>query len=79
MNAYAGSRYTAGGFGRSFEEVMDTISGEVRQAVQYVDRVIVPEVRRECASGARITARWLDRVAEKLDPQDPATGQGPDL
>jgi hypothetical protein len=68
MNAYAGSRYTAGGFGRGFEEVMDTVAAEVRQAVAYVDRVIVPEVRRESAVGARTVARWLDRMADKLDP-----------
>lgn len=75
MNAYAGSRYTTGGFGRGFEEIMDTVAAEFRQAVNYVDRVIVPEVRHESAAGARIAARWLNEIADKLEPKAPGANQ----
>ncbi len=50
------------------EEWMDTVATELRQAVNYVDRVVVPEVRRESASGMRVLARHLERWAESLDP-----------
>ncbi len=54
---------------------MDRAGAEVRHAVGYVDAVVIPEVRREAAVGARTLARYLDRFAEKLDPANSASQQ----
>lgn len=67
MNAYASY---GGGFGRSVEEAMESVETEIRHAVAYVDRVVVPEVRRETAGAARMLARHLERLADRLDPQE---------
>jgi hypothetical protein len=67
MNAYASS--SADGFSRRVEELIDTVDYELRGTVAYIDRVIVPEVRREAGGAARVLAGHLDRLAEKLHPQ----------
>lgn len=69
MNAYASSQ---SGFGRRLEDWMENAEVEFRQAVSYVDRVIVPEVRREAGGAARILAGHLERLADKLHPLDEA-------
>jgi hypothetical protein len=66
MNAYASPN---DGFGRRLEDLMESVEAEIRQAVSYVDRVIVPEVRRETGGAARVLAVHLDRLADRLDPQ----------
>jgi hypothetical protein len=68
MNAYASSNEGFGGFGRRFEDLMESVEAEIRQAVSYVDRVIVPEVRRETGGAARVLAVHLERFADRLDP-----------
>jgi hypothetical protein len=65
MNAYASSNE---GFGRRLEDLMESVEAEIRQAVSYVDRVIVPEVRRETGGAARVLAVHLERLADRLDP-----------
>jgi hypothetical protein len=65
MNAYATS---ADVFTRRLEEILADADGELRQAVAYVDRVILPEVRRESAGALRLLAVHLDRLADKIDP-----------
>jgi len=65
MNAYATS---ADVFTRRLEEILSDADGELRQAVAYVDRVIIPEVRRESAGALRLLAVHLDRLADKIDP-----------
>jgi len=65
MNAYATS---ADVFSRRLEEILADADGELRQAVAYVDRVIIPEVRRESAGALRLLAVHLDRLADKIDP-----------
>jgi hypothetical protein len=70
MPAYASSQYRATAFSDFVEDLMDRASAEIRHAVGYVDAVVIPEARREAAVGARTMARYLDRLAEKLDPQN---------
>ena len=65
MNAYASSHE---GFGRRLEDLMESVEAEIRQAVSYVDRVVVPEVRREAGGAARVLAGHLERLADRLDP-----------
>jgi hypothetical protein len=65
MNAYASSNDR---FSRCVEEFVETAGAEIRQAAAYVDRVIVPEVRRETGAAARTLARHLERLADRLHP-----------
>ena len=65
MNTYAWSN---DGFGRRVEYLMESVEAEIRQAAAYVDRVVVPEVRREAGGAARILAGHLERLADRLDP-----------
>jgi hypothetical protein len=67
MNAYASS---PDDFSRRVEEFMDTVSTEVRHAAAYVDAVVIPEVRRESGSALRLLAGQLERLADKLHPQE---------
>lgn len=69
MNAYAGPRTGFSDFGRSVDEWLDRAAEEVRHAVDYVDQVIVPEVRHETGSAMRTVAVHLERWADRLDPQ----------
>jgi hypothetical protein len=66
MNAYASPESQ---FGRRLEEWLDAAHEEIRQAVAYADRVIVPEVRRETGTAARFLAGHLERLADRLDPK----------
>ena len=72
MNAYASSQSGFGEFGRRLEDWMENAEVEFRQAVSYIDRVIVPELRRETGSAARLLAGHLERLADKLHPLDEA-------
>jgi hypothetical protein len=72
MNAYASSN---DGFGRRFEDLIESAETEIRHAVAYVDQVIVPEARREAGGAARLLARHLERLADKLHPLDPHDGK----
>lgn len=65
MNAYATSGES---FGQRMESLWEHIEEEFHHAVGYVDRVIVPEARREAGSAARSLARHLERLADRLDP-----------
>lgn len=66
MTAYTWPRDS---FSQRMEEFMNAASREFRQAVDYTDKVIVPQVRREAGSGIRSLAQHLDRFADVLDPQ----------
>ena len=65
MNAYASSNED---FNRRMEDIFSSIRAEFRHAVNYVDKVVVPEVRRESGSAMRTVAVHLERWADKLDP-----------
>jgi len=75
MQAYTSSQYRASAFSDFVEDFMDRAGEEIRHAVGYVDAVVIPEVRRETAVGARSLARYLDRLAEKLDRSNPVAQQ----
>jgi hypothetical protein len=77
MDGYAsqGNQYGSE-FGRRVEETVADMADELRRAVNYVDRVIVPEVRRETGGALRSLARHMDRWADSLDP-DHAGGRPP--
>jgi hypothetical protein len=66
MNAYASP---SDHFSRRVEEFFENARSEIRDAVTYIDREIVPEVRREAGTAARILARHLDQLADRLHPQ----------
>jgi hypothetical protein len=72
MNAYASSNE---GFGRRLEDLLESVEAEIRQAVRYVDRVVVPEVRREAGGAARVLAGHLERLADRLDPLHARQGE----
>jgi len=46
-----------------------------RRAVAYVDRVMVPEVRREAGGAARLLAVHLERLADRLHPLPERDGE----
>ncbi|HEX4320964.1 MAG TPA: hypothetical protein VHZ52_08680 [Acidobacteriaceae bacterium] len=73
MNAYATSNDR---FSRCVEEFVENAGAEIRQAAAYVDRVIVPEARRETGSAARILAGHLERLADRLHPINDSEAQG---
>ena len=79
MNAYASPHnpphYQEDNFGRRLEEMMSCVEFEIRHAVTYVDAEIVPQVRREAGTLARVLSGHLDRLAEKLHPQTSPEGK----
>jgi hypothetical protein len=74
MNAYATN---ADVFSRRLEEILAEADVELRQAVAYVDRVVIPEVRRESAGALRTLAVHLNRLADKIDPATAEMGRRP--
>jgi hypothetical protein len=65
MNAYSSP---SDDFSNYFEETMETLGREFHRAVSYVDKVVVPEVRRESGGALRFAAIHLERWADKMDP-----------
>ncbi len=63
MNAYASS---GEGFAHCIEDAIETIELEVRHAVAYVDKVVIPQVRKESSSALRHLAGHLERLADSL-------------
>ena len=61
-------------FRRRAEEWVDRAEAEFHDVVGYVDRVIVPEVRREAGNAARALASHLDRLADRLQAADRKPG-----
>jgi hypothetical protein len=56
--------------------VMQSVHVELQQAVRYMDKVVVPEIRRESGSALRVLARRLDHLADTLHRDTP---RGEDL
>ncbi len=72
MQDYASSRNPYGsGFGQRVEEAVDDVAYELRSAVAYVDRVVVPQVRRESSGALRLLAGHLEKLANTLHPYTP--------
>jgi len=63
MNGYA---YSEDAFSRRLEQWIDRVEAELGDAAEYVDRVVMPEVRREAGSAARLMAGHLERLADRL-------------
>jgi hypothetical protein len=61
-------------FRRRAEEWVDRLEAEFQDVAGYMDRVVVPEVRREAASAARLLAGHLDRLADRLQAADRKPG-----
>ena len=61
-------------FRRKAEHIIDRVETELGTAVNYVDRVVVPEVRHEAGSAARLIAGHLDRLADRLQAADRKPG-----
>jgi hypothetical protein len=72
MNAYASPNHQSDRFGPRLQALFESIEVETREAVAYIDRVIVPEVRREAAGASRVLAGHLVRLADRLHPLDNA-------
>ncbi len=53
----------------AFSSLEREISHEIRRGVDYVDRIIVPEVRHETSAAARTLAGHLERLATRLERQ----------
>jgi hypothetical protein len=70
MNAYASPNDRSDRFGPRLQALFESIEVEAREAVAYIDRVIVPEVRRETAGASRVLAGHLVRLADRLHPLD---------
>jgi hypothetical protein len=68
-----GYPYSDEAFNRRVEQIIDRVEMELAHAVSYVDSVVVPEVRREAGSAARMLAGHLERLAERLShpPMNP--------
>jgi len=71
MQAYAAQQDD---FRRKAEQLIDRVEAELKDVVGYVDRVVVPEVRREAGSAARLVAGHLDRFADRLQAADRKPG-----
>jgi hypothetical protein len=65
----------AGGAGRRFEETIDRIEAELRNAVDYMNDRVVPHVRRESIAAMRRMAETLGHLADRMErgsAHDPA-------
>lgn len=56
-----------GGAGRRFEEVIDRIEAEVKNAVVYMNDKVVPQVRRESITAMRRMAETLGKMADRME------------
>jgi hypothetical protein len=65
MHAYASQTQE---FSRQVEEFMEGVTAELRHAALYMEKVVVPEVRRDSGRALRAIADQLDRFADKVDP-----------
>ena len=69
-----------GGVGRRFEDTIDKIEAELRQAIGYVNDTVVPQVRRESIVAMRKMAETLANLADRFErgtPQPPSQPRDP--
>jgi hypothetical protein len=64
----------SGGAGRLFEETIDRIEAELRNAVDYMNDRVVPQVRRESIAAMRRMADTLGHLADRMER---GSAQGP--
>jgi hypothetical protein len=55
------------GFGERIEDVIARIQFEVKQAAQYVNDAVVPQVRKESVTALRTLGETLKGLADKMD------------
>ncbi len=55
------------GVGRRFEEAIDKIEAELKQAIGYVNDTVVPQVRRESILAMRKMAESLTSLADRCE------------
>lgn len=55
------------GFGNRFEEAMERIEFEVRQAIAYVNDAVVPQVRAESITSMRKAAEAIKALADRME------------
>ena len=48
------------------QDIIRNVEAEVKKAVEYVDKTVVPAARKETSTALKNAARELDRLAEKL-------------
>lgn len=53
--------------GRRFEEVIDRIEAEVKNAVEYMNDRVVPHVRRDSIAAMRRMAETLGKMADRME------------
>jgi hypothetical protein len=74
MNEY---NYSDEAFAQRVEHIIDRIEMELGHAIDYVDHVMAPEVRREAGNAARLMAGHLERLADHINPRmEPYRKQG---
>ena len=56
-----------GGAGRRFEETIDRIETELRNAVDYMNDRVVPHVRKESIAAMRRMAETLGHLADRME------------
>ena len=69
-----------GSVSRRFEETIDKIEAELRQAIGYMNDTIVPQVRRESIVAMRKMAETLTNMADGFEcrtPQPPSQPRNP--
>jgi hypothetical protein len=57
------------GFGQRLEKLIQQVEEELREAVDYVNDAVVPQVRRESISTIRTLSEKLRSLADRLDRQ----------
>lgn len=57
------------GAGSRFEEAMERIEFELRQAISYVNDSVVPQARAESITAMRKLADTLKNLADRMDQQ----------
>ncbi len=65
----------SGSAGRFFEETIDRIEAELRNAVDFMNDRVVPQVRRESIAAMRRMADTLGHLADRMER---GSGQGQD-
>jgi hypothetical protein len=57
--------------GRRFEEAIDRFEDELRNAVDYMNDRVVPQVRRESIAAMRRMAETLGSLADRMERKPP--------
>jgi hypothetical protein len=56
-----------GGAGRRFEDAIGRVEAELRNAVDYMNDRVVPQVRRESIAAMRRMAETLGKLADRVE------------